>query len=186
MIETKKDLNEYLICDKKQLGITRRFPRPFTDEIWKFEIALRKYEYWYNQKSVWAKVIRPFYKLRWHRWGVKLSIGIGPNVCDKGLSIAHSGAININQNARVGKNCRIHEGVTVGASGGADAPTIGDNVFLASGCKVMGKVAVESGCVVGANAVVVKDVLEKNITVAGIPAHKISNNNSDKFIYWYQ
>ena len=45
MIETKKDLNEYLICDKKQLGITRRFPRPFTDEIWKFEIALRKYEY---------------------------------------------------------------------------------------------------------------------------------------------
>ena len=69
MIETKKDLNEYLICDKKQLGITRRFPRPFTDEIWKFEIALRKYEYWYNQKSAWAKVIRPFYKLRWHRWG---------------------------------------------------------------------------------------------------------------------
>ena len=78
MIETKKDLNEYLICDKKQLGITRRFPRPFTDEIWKFEIALRKYEYWYNQKSAWAKVIRPFYKLRWHRWGVKLSIGMDP------------------------------------------------------------------------------------------------------------
>ena len=70
--------------------------------------------------------------------------------------------------------------------GGTDAPTIGDNVFLASGCKVMGKITVESGCVVGANAVVVKDVLEKNITVAGIPAHKISNNNSDKFIYWYQ
>lgn len=118
MIETKKDLNEYLICDKKQLGITRRFPRPFTDEIWKFEIALRKYEYWYNQKSAWAKVVCPLYKLCWHRWGVKLSIGIGSNVCDKGLSIAHSGAININQNARVGKNCRIHEGVTVGASGG--------------------------------------------------------------------
>lgn len=117
MIETKKDLNEYLICDKKQLGITRRFPRPFRDEIWKFEIALRKYEYWYNQKSAWAKVISPFYKLIWHRLVVKLSIGIGPNVCDKGLSIAHSCAININQNARVGKNCRIHEGVTVGASG---------------------------------------------------------------------
>lgn len=50
----------------------------------------------------------------------------------------------------------------------------------------MGKITVESGCVVGANAVVVKDVLEKNITVAGIPAHKISNNNSDKFIYWYR
>lgn len=50
----------------------------------------------------------------------------------------------------------------------------------------MGKVTVERGCVIGANAVVVKDVLEKNITVAGIPAHKIIDNNSDKFIYWYQ
>ena len=163
MIESRKDLREYLMCDKQQLGITRKFPRPFTDEIWKYEIALRKYEYWYNKKSILAKIVRVFYKLRWHRWSIKLSIGIGPNVCDKGLSIAHSGAININQNARIGKNCRIHEGVTVGASGGNDAPTIGDNVFLASGCKVMGKVMVESGCVVGANAVVVEDVLEKNI-----------------------
>ena len=186
MIKTKEDLTEYLIWDKQQLGIERKFPRPFTDEIWKYEIALRKYEYWYNQKSVLAKIICMIYKLRWHQWSVKLSIGIGPNVCDKGLSIAHSGAININQNARIGKNCRIHEGVTIGASGGADAPTIGDNVFLASGCKIMGKVTIESGCVVGANAVVVKDVLEKNITVAGIPAHKISNKNSDKFIYWYR
>lgn len=49
MILNKNDLKEYLLADKKQLGITRRFPRPFTDEIWKFEIILRKYEYWENQ-----------------------------------------------------------------------------------------------------------------------------------------
>ena len=51
MIQDKNDLKEYLAADKKQLGITRRYPRPFTDEIWKYEIVLRKYEYWLNQQS---------------------------------------------------------------------------------------------------------------------------------------
>lgn len=49
MISSRKDLKEYLLADKKQLGITRKFPRPFTDEIWKYEITLRKYEYWMNR-----------------------------------------------------------------------------------------------------------------------------------------
>lgn len=186
MIRSREDLKEFLDCDKKQLGITRLFPRPFTDEIWKYQRALRKYEYWYNKDNFIAQLIRPFYKLRRHRLGVKLSIGIGPNIFDKGLSIAHSGAININQNAKIGKNCRIHECVTVGASGGDKAPIIGDNVFLASGSKVMGNISVAKGCVIGANAVVVNNIIEENVTVAGVPAKIISNNNSDKFIYRYK
>ena len=86
----------------------------------------------------------------------------------------------------IGENCRIHEGVTIGASGGSDAPIIGNDVFLASGCKVMGKVKIADGCVIGANAVVVKSVEEKGVTVGGVPAKIISKNNSDKFIYWYK
>lgn len=186
MIKSRQELKEFLDCDKKQLGITRLYPRPFTDEIWKYQRILRKYEYWYNNESFMAKIIRPFYKLRWHRLGVKLSIGIGPNVFDKGLSIAHAGSININQNAKIGKNCRIHEGVTVGASGGTSAPVIGNDVFLASGSKIMGEVFISDGCVIGANAVVVKNINEENITVAGVPAKKVSNNSSSKFIYWYK
>lgn len=45
MIKNKKDSKEYLEADKKQLGITRKYPCSFTDQIWKFEIVLRKYEY---------------------------------------------------------------------------------------------------------------------------------------------
>ena len=117
MIKTKKDLREYLNADKKQLGIARPFPRPFTDEIWKFEITLRKYEYWLNQTKTFAKLMAVIYKLKHHRNCVKLGIGIGPNCCGKGLSIAHIGAIQINGDARIGENLRIHEGVNVGAGG---------------------------------------------------------------------
>lgn len=187
MINTKQDLIEYLAQDKLQLGITRKRPRPFTDEIWKYEIVLRKYEYWINQKKgIISSIFRFYYKFLWHRKGIQLGISIGPNTCGKGLSIAHINGIQINNNARVGENLRIQECVTIGASGGADAPIIGNNVFLASGAKVMGKVVIADDCVVGANAVVVKDVLEEGITVAGIPAKKISNNNSEKFVFFYK
>lgn len=183
MIKTKADLKEYLLADKRQLGITRHYPRPFADEIWKYEITLRKYEYWMNQKSKRSKIMSIIYKVLHHRNSVKLGIGIGPNCCGKGLSIAHVGTIQINGEAKIGENLRIQEGVNIGESGGV--PTIGNNVFLGSGCKVMGPVTIADKCVVGANAVVVKNVSEKGITVAGVPAIKISNNNSDPFIYWF-
>ncbi len=115
MIKTKADLKEYLEADKKQLGITRSRPRPFTDEIWKYEITLRKYEYWLNQSGIIAKIVATFYKLKHHRNGIRLGIGIGTNCCGKGLSIAHVGTIQINGNAVVGQNLRIQEGVNVGA-----------------------------------------------------------------------
>ena len=186
MIKTRQDLREYLNQDRIQLGINRLHPRPFTDEIWKYEIILRKYEYWVNQKDGFLiRLIKNYYKLKWHRWCVKLGISIGPNVCGKGLSIAHINGIQINGAAKVGENLRIQECVTVGASGGNEAPIIGNNVYLASGCKVIGNVRIADNCVVGANSVVVKDVIEEGITVAGVPAKKISNNDSQRFVYFY-
>lgn len=123
MIISKQDLKEYMQQDKKQLGIRRRFPRPFTDEIWKYEITLRKYEYWYNQSRWGSGLMRFLYKVKHHRNSVKLGIGIGPNCCGKGLSIAHIGTIQINDHARIGENLRIQEGVNIGAGPGGCQPS---------------------------------------------------------------
>lgn len=185
MILNKDDLYRYLLYDKKQLGITRKFPRPFTDEIWKYEINLRKYEYWLNSSGLFSKIMSIMRKIRHHRLGIKLGIGIAPNVVGEGLSIAHAGGIEINDQATIGKNLRIQEGVNIGASGGP-APTIEDNVFLGTGCKIIGDVTVKSGCVIGANAVVVKTINSCNCTIAGIPAKKISDKNSERFVFWYK
>ena len=51
MIRTKKDLRYYLSADKIALGISRKYPRLIGDDIWKFEILLRKTEYWANRKK---------------------------------------------------------------------------------------------------------------------------------------
>lgn len=186
MIKNRQDLKEYLEADRIQLGVRIKQPRPFVDDVWKFEIVLRYYEYWLNQSGFFAKFMTFIYKFRWHKMQFKYGIGIGPNCVGKGLSIAHINGININDKAIVGDNLRIQECVTVGASGGDKAPRIGNNVFLASGCKVMGDVYIADDCVVGANAVVVHDVLEPGITVAGVPAKKISNKDSSPFVFWYK
>ena len=113
----------------------------------------------------------------------RLGFSIQFNCFGPGLSIAHYGLLVVGGNAKIGKNCRIHEGVTIGLTGGSDlSAKIGDNVFIGSGAKILGNLTIADGTCIGANAVVIRDILEPNITVGGVPAKKISNNNSDKFL----
>lgn len=186
MIRTKADLKKYMAQDKRQLGIKHENPRPFMDHIWKYEIELRKYEYWLNQNdTVFTKMMRFIYKFKHYQSGIKLGISIAPNTCEMGLSIAHQGCIQINDNAVCGKNLRIHEGVTIGASGGIDAPCIGDNVFLGSGCKIIGRINISNDVTVGAGAVVVQSVNKPGVTVTGVPAKITSKKNSHKLVFWF-
>lgn len=186
VIKNKRDLKEYLACDKNALGYSmKRRPRIGRDEIWRFEILLRKYEYFSNlgKKNILQKVMYLFYKVRFHGLSVRLGFSIPINVFGKGLSIAHYGSIVVNSNAQIGDYCRIQENVTIGATGGTnDSPKIGDKVFIASGARIIGNVKIANNIAIGANAVVVNDFLEDGITIAGIPAKKISNNDSHKFL----
>ena len=177
MINTKKDLYEYLEADKKALHRTAKHPRP-NDLIWKFEINLRKAEYYHNQKkSIVNRFLEAVYKYRKSSLGLKCGFEIPLNVFGKGLSIAHKGGIVINGGAKVGDNCRIHVGVNIGTQPGAGglAPTIGNNVYIGPGAKIFGKIYIADGIVIGANAVVTKSFNEDNICIAGVPAKKISN-----------
>ena len=99
------------------------------------------------------------------------------------MSIAHYGSIVVNHKAKIGKNCRIQENVTIGSTGGSDmAPQIGDNVFIASGARILGNISLGNDIAVGANAVVTKSFKENHITIAGVPAKKISDHGSVGFV----
>ena len=85
----------------------------------------------------------------------------------------------IHRNTVIGENCQIGANVTIGGkSGHPQVPIIGDNVYLATGCKILGPIKIGNNVTVGANAVVVEDVPD-NVTVVGIPAkilHKTHEN----------
>lgn len=111
-------------------------------------------------------------------FGVEAAIrsDIGP-----GLYFPHTGGIVLGA-ARIGSGATIYHGVTLGAAVLDVAyteslrPTLGDEVVVASGAKVLGGVTLGDGAVVGANAVVVKDV-EPYAVVGGIPAAFIKHRD---------
>lgn len=176
-IRSYNDLKYYLVCDKISRKEKRRYPRFYADEVWKLTILLRLKEYVHNCHVFF--LIRIIVDYLFHNMSVKLLIELPLNTFAPGLSIAHAGNIIVNDNAKIGSNCRIHEGVTLGATNGSNkAPKIGDNVFLGSGCKIIGDIEVADNVAIGAGAVVVKDILEPGTTWGGVPAKKISNNDS--------
>lgn len=184
-IRSRDDYLRFLECDKIALRIpqSRKRPRPFLDDVWRYQILLRKVEYRSIRRGLINRFIAGFTKLRFKRLGVKLGFTVDPYVFGPGLSIAHYGSLTVNPNARVGSNCRIHEGVTVGATSGSDnAPSIGDNCFIGSGAKVIGDIVIGDNVAIGAGAVVVKSCSDNNVTLGGVPAKIISHNGSDSNI----
>ena len=72
----------------------------------------------------------------------------------------------------IGENCWINQQVTVGYKGSKIPPVIGNNVTITCGAKVLGNIHIGDGAVIGANAVVIRDV-EEGAVMAGVPARRI-------------
>ena len=90
----------------------------------------------------------------------------------KGLVIDHGMGIVIGETTEIGDNCTLYQGVTLGGTGkdiGKRHPTIGNNVLVGAGAKVLGPIVIEDNSKVAANAVVLKNI-EQNSTAVGIPA----------------
>ncbi len=185
MISSKSDLDYYLKCDSIALHRKYNKPRFLHDIIWKYQILLRKCEFYKNcKRGFFNKIFFKVLKIKFTFLGQFLGFSIPFNVFGPGLCIEHYGSIVVNSAVKVGENCRIHEGTTIGANGlySNKAPKIGNNCYIATGAKIIGNIEIADGIVIGANAVVTKSFLEPNITIAGVPATKVSNNNSDKHL----
>lgn len=158
-IQSKEDLRYYLEQDR----IALKRPAGFVlkkDNIWKFEILLRKAEYYCNCMPGILKKIGSLYKRRLYKLGMKCGgFSIPVNCFGPGLSIAHGGTIVVNDTARIGNNC-----------------------FIATGAKVIGDIHLGNDIAIGANAVVTKSFIEDGITLGGVPAKKISNHTSRNFL----
>lgn len=186
MIKTKEDYEYYKKADEiaigkdAEVGIKRR-TLYFVDNIWKFERLLRKTEYFQNcRTSRIDKIYSNYLMYELYKYRTKLGFTILPNCFGPGLSIAHIGTIVVNPASRIGANCRIHTCVVIGTKAGYPdkAPKIGNNVYIGPGAKIFGEITISDGIAIGANSVVNKSFLEPNITIAGVPARKISDKGS--------
>jgi serine O-acetyltransferase len=110
----------------------------------------------------------------------KTGIEIHPGaVIGKGLFIDHGQGVVIGETAIIGDNVTLYQGVTLGGTGkehGKRHPTIGDNVMISAGAKVLGSFTVGNDSKIGAGSVVLREV-PPNSTVVGIPGRPVRRAN---------
>ncbi len=104
-----------------------------------------------------------------HKTGIEIHPGA---IIGKGLFIDHGMGVVIGETAEIGDNCTIYHGVTLGGTGkesGKRHPTIGNNVVIGAGAKLLGSFTVGDNSKIAAGSVVLDDV-PANCTAVGIPA----------------
>ena len=182
MIKSKNDLKRYLETEKRLYiaqapygQIVQILTCDINLKIYRFIKYLRHEEYHHNQAGFFHKLLRLYYWRKRSKLGGSLGIEMWDNTFDEGLQIYHAGNIVVNGSARIGKNCKLHGSNCIGNNGKTlMCPVIGNNVRLGVGAKIIGDVTIADDVIIAAGAVVVHSVLEPGVTIAGIPAKKVS------------
>lgn len=135
----------------------------------------------YHRIAHWLYERGHFFLARWvsqrgrHKTGIEIHPGARIGRC---LFIDHGMGIVIGETAEIGDDCTIYHGVTLGGTGhdtGKRHPTIGNNVLISTGAKVLGPFKVGDNSRIGANAVVLQEV-PPDSTVVGIKARVVKIN----------
>lgn len=123
-----------------------------------------------------------YFLARWYsqRTVRKTGIEIHPGATiGKGLFIDHGNGVIIGETAIVGDNVTLYQGVTLGGTGkesGKRHPTIGNNVMISAGAKILGSFTVGENSKIGAGSVVLTEV-PPNSTVVGVPGRVVKRDN---------
>ena len=111
---------------------------------------------------------------QWSKLWTGIEIHPGAQI-GKRLVIDHGTGIVIGETAEIGDDCLLYQGVTLGGTGkdvGKRHPTLGNNVMVGAGAKVLGPIRVGNNARIAANAVVLREVPD-NATVVGVPGHVV-------------
>ena len=150
-------------------------------------IIMHRIAHWfYNKKmTTIARIISQI-----SRFITGIEIHPGAKV-GQGVFIDHGSGVVIGETTEIGDNVTIYQGVTLGGTGketGKRHPTIGDNVLISAGAKVLGSIKIGNNVKVGASSVVL-DPVPDNCTVVGVPGkvivrdgHRVPRSDMDQHL----
>jgi serine O-acetyltransferase len=167
-----------------KLGVGTFWSRLLTVPGFRYSVLLRFYAY--SRTAAWCQLgARHLCVLLIHHYSIRYGIDISRDArIGSGFYIGHFGGIFVPGGAVIGRNCNLSHDVTfaeVSRGDRAGCPTVGNNVYIAPGAKLIGRVTIGDFAAVGANAVVVNDVAPRT-SVGGIPARPVSDTGSAGYV----
>ncbi|MEC9374388.1 MAG: serine acetyltransferase [Planctomycetota bacterium] len=154
---------------------------------------------WFKEQSIWAIAV-----YRFGKWGDRRRTGAGRWICNRlywpmhrivetisgvsipkgaevgpGLRIWHFGNVIVNEGSKIGANCTMRHGVTIGnREEGGPCPVIEDEVDIGAYAQILGGIRVGRGARIGAMSVVLRDV-PPGATAVGVPAKIVAREQGD-------
>lgn len=142
----------------------------------KLLLAINAYQSLSKKSGLLPKLRNAIVKLRIEFWSIIAGCDINRDAkIPVSTRLPHPTGIVVHRDAIIGENCLIMQQVTLGQTAEQGAPTLGDNVYVGAGARILGQVTIGANARVGANAVVLCDVPE-NATAVGIPARVITRS----------
>lgn len=135
--------------------------------------SIRDYKSHAERPGLIHKLLRKYARLRHLFWTVVTASDIDPRMqFEDDLMLPHPTGVVIHGDAVIGRNCMIMQQVTLGMTAEGKTPTVGNDVYIGAGAKILGNVRIGDGARIGAQAVVLSDV-PAHCTAVGIPARII-------------
>jgi serine O-acetyltransferase len=132
--------------------------------------SLRAYQRHATARAPWSVFLKRLCVVRHRFWSAVTGADIPLNSrIGGGLVMIHPNGIVIHPRAVIGPNCKIFQQVTIGTADSEDVPTLGANVEIGAGARLLGGIVIGEHARIGANAVVLTDV-PAGATAVGVPA----------------
>lgn len=129
-------------------------------------------------RYVYKRISKKLAFIMHNRDRLKYSVDIYPSAdIGPGFVIAHIGGIVIGAKVKIGSNFTIQSNTTIGQkNANSGVPSIGEDVYLGAGSRILGSIEVGSNVLIGANSVVLHNTKD-NVTIVGVPAREIISDD---------
>ncbi|NLO99300.1 MAG: serine O-acetyltransferase [Clostridiaceae bacterium] len=137
-------------------------------------LRMHRLAHWFHKRGLYF-IARGISQYARHKTGIEIHPGAKIGKC---LFIDHGMGVVIGETAEIGDYCTIYHGVTLGGTGkdkGKRHPTVGNNVLISAGAKILGPMKIGDNAKIGANAVVLREV-EADTTVVGVPGRAVKRS----------
>jgi len=178
---------------KRMVYVVRPEDQTFFRKYIKVNLQMGTITVWVYRFGRWSKdiripVLRQLMFFIYSLLNMAVMLGAGINIpiystIGKGFVIHNFSCIFI-LTKKMGDNCTVNQGVTIGnIRGGKHPPIVGNNVYFGAGCKVLGEITIGDNVLIAANSLVITDVPD-NCTVAGVPARIISRDAASPYLQY--